>query len=195
MNIAFIGTHGTGKTKLARLLGLEIENIGYNIAYEKDITRSIHSIGIPINENGDVITQVISFSEFYKKIILPYRKCENVLICDRSLYDDLAYIEYSNIDINSKLFLSGIIKNTLVDFWDILFYVEPKYKLINDGVRSRSRKYQLEIDRLIRDEVLPIIKKSSRSTRIEKLSSYGFEDEVYEAFQLFLKLLAKNKNK
>lgn len=186
MNVAFIGTHGTGKSKLSRLLASILQNKGYDVTLISDITRSLNSIGIPINEAGNIITQILCFSEYYKKVILPIRRPEEIIICDRSLFDDLAYIEESNILEKDKEIISNIILRVLDNFWDIIFYMEPKYEMIPDNIRSNNKLYYTKIDETINNKVLPLIKKYSKNTLIHKISSYGFEKEREETVLVLL---------
>ena len=142
MKIAFIGTHGTGKTTLAYDVAGVLKKKGYDVEVVTSIARSSP---FPINENSTEKSQLwISLSMINKELEIQ-KTCEHI-VCARSILDAYAYT--LNILNNSQFF-----KN-LFEYWiktyDILIYTPIRYKLEKDFVRSDNKEFQIKIDNIIK---------------------------------------------
>ncbi|MEK6886354.1 MAG: AAA family ATPase [Nanoarchaeota archaeon] len=144
MKIAFIGTHGTGKTTLAYSITGELKRIGKNATMITEVARKCP---LPINEKGTAKSQLWIMSSQISHEVEEVHKYSHV-VCDRSILDTYAYGKYSNI--NEELL------KKLVEYWigtyDILFKVNPAQEyLVEDGFRSTNKEFQSKVDQIINE--------------------------------------------
>ena len=138
MKIAFIGTHGTGKTTLSYQLTAELKKQGYNASM---ITELARKCPFPINKKTDEKTPLwIMTSQISHELAESHH--HDIVVCDRSILD--AYIYGLITGVTHELL------EPLVDHWittyDLLFKVPLNYDLIDDGVRDTDPKFQKEVD-------------------------------------------------
>ena len=157
MKISFTGAQSTGKTTL--LNAMKSMSIFRDFVFRDEITRSIQKQGLKINEQGDDATQ--------NKIIdshllnLKFKNC----IMDRCLLDGAVYTNYlfnkGRVGEDTKK-RADINLAAYIDDYDYIFYLEPEFEPINDGVRSIDRDFQREIvqgfQSYIKDYKIPVIK-------------------------------------
>lgn len=136
MKIAFSGVQGTGKTTVINALKPVLKDFVF-------LTNGIRSLGVHINENGDDDTQ-IAIAKLHEKN-LTYENS----VMDRCFLDFFAYTRWMknhgkiSDDIYSsaeKFYTENISK------YSVIFYIEPEFEIVADGVRST--------DPVFRDEVL-----------------------------------------
>jgi len=143
MKIAFIGTHGTGKTTLAYSVTGELKRLGKNATMVTEVARKCP---LPINEKGSINSQLWIMSAQIAEEVEADHKFTHV-VCDRSILDSFAYGIYSSCD-------NELLKK-LFEYWitsyDILFKVPMFYDLIDDGFRSTSKEFQQKVDSIISD--------------------------------------------
>jgi len=165
MKIAFVGTHGTGKTTLAYSITGELKKQGKNATMITEVARKCP---LPINEKGTLNSQLWILSAQLAEELEAEHKFSHV-VCDRSVLDGYCY------GINS--FGENEMLRKMVEYWiksyDILFKVPISYNLINDGFRSTDREFQLKIDRII-----------SEVTKRMKISFIELPTENQETFIL-----------
>lgn len=152
IKIAFIGTHGTGKTTLAYYLTAHMKKIGMNVHM---ITETARKCPFPINENPHPLAEMWIVTKQINEEITANKDFEHI-VCDRSVLDAYVY----------KLFTTGedkIIKNIVEDWintYDYLFKVPINRPLVADGIRSINTKFQdgvdKQMDRVIADNKLKI---------------------------------------
>jgi len=139
MRIALSGVQCTGKSTLLKEMEKLPEFKDYEIIYE--VVRKMLN-EIKINEDGDNNTQ--------EKILdahLYNLKPENV-ITDRCIVDCLAYGYYShNHGKISDADFSKFEKRALehVNDYDVIFYIRPEFKMVEDGVRSLNIEFRDEV--------------------------------------------------
>lgn len=145
MKIAFIGTHGTGKTTLCHLLVGEMRKRSMNAEMVTEIARKCP---LPINQetNEDaqlwiLATQVASELEAAGKY--------DYVICDRSVLDNYAY----QVVNGGKHELMESIVDRWLSTYDYLFKAPNCYALEADGVRDTDIEFQGIVDRKV-DELL-----------------------------------------
>lgn len=165
--IAFIGTHGTGKTILAYEFTALLKKQGYNADVVKEVARKCP---FPLNENRCLEGQRWIVLEQVKEEIELARNNE-VVVCDRSVLDNYAYLvsKFGHDDLVYG-FVDGWIRT-----YNLLFRVPIcKDYLKEDGVRSIDEKFQREIDdsvdRLIRDFEVEVYPYRSLNDCFEKFS-------------------------
>ncbi|MBU4116350.1 MAG: AAA family ATPase [Nanoarchaeota archaeon] len=140
MKIAFIGTHGTGKTTLAHELISKLKKKGIDIDFLGEIVRKCP---FPINENTTKKSQIwIILNQIIKEMETEER-CK-VLVSDRSVLDGYCY--YVN-QFGEAKFLEALIKKHLKTYSYIIRVPIRKGWLKKDKIRSISEKFQKDIDK------------------------------------------------
>lgn len=143
MKLAFIGTHGTGKTTLAYSVTGELKRIGKNATMITEVARKCP---LPINENGTINSQLWMMSSQIAEELEADHRFSHV-VCDRSILDSYAYGIYSFGD-------NDLLKK-LVEHWigtyDILFRVPIRHNLVPDGFRSVNANFQKDVDLILLD--------------------------------------------
>jgi nicotinamide riboside kinase len=141
LKIAFVGTHGVGKTTLCFDLAAQLKRLDLGVDLVKEVARRCP---LPINENTTPDAQAwILHTQIAEE--LEASATYEVVICDRSVLDNYAYL-VARAGRQADL-------DPLVGKWirtyDALFKVPvislPSY----DGTRAVSPAFQLEIDGVI----------------------------------------------
>lgn len=141
MKLAFIGTHGVGKTTLCYDLASALKRQGLNIDLVKEVARLSP---LPINRQTSLEAQLwILMSQVAEEIRSSAH--HEVVICDRSVLDNYAYMTYA----------CGRQKaiERFVDYWmksyDMLFKVPISGRAAADGVRDTDEFFMRAIDRMV----------------------------------------------
>lgn len=143
MKIAFIGTHGVGKTTLCYDLAAMLKHQGVDVDIVKEVARLSP---LPINRqtSRDAQTWILA-AQIAEEIQSASR--HDVVVCDRSALDNYAYLARAcgrQPDIER-----------FVDYWmptyDLLFKVPIWGDAPADGVRDTDRQFVATIDRLVDD--------------------------------------------
>lgn len=140
MKISFTGTHSTGKTTL--LNNLKNDPDFSEFKFHDEITRSIQSYGIDINEKGNNLTQLLILDTHIRNLLYP------LFVTDRCILDGVVYTEwlYNNLKVDEWVYnYSKNLFKYLIGQYDIIFYLKPEFDLVDDGVRSSSIEFQKEI--------------------------------------------------
>jgi thymidylate kinase len=141
MKLAFIGTHGVGKTTLCYDLASALKRQGLNIDMVKEVARLSP---LPINRKTSLEAQLwILTSQVAEEIRSSAH--HDVVICDRSVLDNYAYMTFA----------CGRQKpiERFVDYWmksyDLLFKVPISGSAAADGVRDTDEFFMRAIDQLV----------------------------------------------
>ncbi len=137
--LAFVGTHGIGKTTLTHQTVSELKKRGVNADFLGEVVRDCP---LPINEGTLEESQMwIIHSQIVKELEMK-NKCD-WLICDRSVLD--GYVYYFN-KFGKNEVLENLVKNFLKSY-DLIVRVKinPDF-LKEDGIRSVDKEFQKEID-------------------------------------------------
>lgn len=151
LKIACIGAHGTGKTTLMTLLEKSLQDKYPVLKIDRvsSVTRELKEQGIEFDRTSSELAQVLSFSNHYQQLVLKSRDC-NVLLSDRSVYDDIAYMKCDpELSERTVELLTRLILTSIQDFWDIVFYLPVYHPLEDDNVRSIDLEYQKEVDKAV----------------------------------------------
>lgn len=145
MKIAFSGTHGTGKTTSCFKLATSYKmNTNYSIGISEEVARLCP---YQINENSDWISQMWMFSAIVKSE-LTMEKLYDIVICDRSIADCVAYSYFSDKELYKYLLeLSKLYITT----YDEIFVkdIHNEYQF-DDGIRSMDKQFRKDIhDKLL----------------------------------------------
>jgi hypothetical protein len=145
LKLAFVGSHGVGKTTLCFDLASQLKRLDLGVELVKEVARRCP---LPINEETTPAAQAwILHTQIAEEIAAA--ATYEVTICDRSVLDNYAYL-VARAGRRPDLDL-------LVDNWirgyDALFKVPVLDAPSFDGTRAVSRTFQMEIDATI-DELL-----------------------------------------
>jgi thymidylate kinase len=141
MKVAFIGTHGTGKTTLCYDLVAALKKQGVNADMVKEVARNSP---LPVNRKTSLDAQTwILMTQVAEEIRSASQ--HEVVICDRSVLDNYAYMAFA----------CGRQKaiERFVDFWmksyDVLFKVPIVEAASEDGFRDTDLFFIRSIDQLV----------------------------------------------
>ncbi len=141
MKLAFIGTHGVGKTTLCYDLAAALKRQGINVDMVKEVARLSP---LPINRKTSLDAQTWILTTQVAEEIRSSAHHE-VVVCDRSVLDNYAYLPFA----------CGRQKpiERFVDYWmktyDLLFKVPISGSAAADGVRDTDEFFMRNIDTLV----------------------------------------------
>jgi len=141
MKVAFIGTHGVGKTTLCYDLAAALKRQGINVDMVKEVARLSP---LPINRKTSLDAQTWILTTQVAEEIRSSSQ-HDVVVCDRSVLDNYAYLTFA----------CGRQKaiERFVDYWmktyDLLFKVPISGRATADGVRDTDEFFMRGIDQLV----------------------------------------------
>jgi nicotinamide riboside kinase len=143
VKIAFIGTHGVGKTTLCFDLAAALKRQGFNVDVVKEVARLSP---LPINRATSLDAQTwILMTQIAEEIRSASR--HEVVVCDRSVLDNYAYLV--------RACGRHPAMERLVDYWlptyDLLFAVPVAGAPQADGVRDVDEPFVRAIDALVEE--------------------------------------------
>lgn len=145
LKIAFIGTHGVGKTTLCYDLAAHLKRLDFSVDLVKEVARECP---LPINRDTTLEAQSwILHTQIAREIAAADRY--RAVICDRSVLDNYAYLvhQVGRVAVMEPVIAHWLMTYTLlvkVPVWE-----PPRF----DGTRDLSETFQAEIDRTINDLV------------------------------------------
>lgn len=145
LKVAFVGTHGVGKTTLCFDLAAHLKRLDLNIDLVKEVARRCP---LPINEETTLDAQAWILHTQVAEEIAAMALYE-VVVCDRSVLDNYAYLVAR---VGRRPELDQLVREWIKGY-DALFKVPVLQAPTFDGKRAVSRQFQLEIDATI-DELV-----------------------------------------
>lgn len=144
MLISFTGAQSTGKTTLLN----HLSERNPDIKFVPEVTRLVKRLyDLPINEAGNVMTQMMIMAEHVKNAYSVENQNTNVIL-DRCSVDGLIYTHWlcdQGLDMSAYSFARTVYENT-VSKYDIIFYTSPDdVVLADDGERSINTKFREDI--------------------------------------------------
>jgi GTPase SAR1 family protein len=141
LKIAFLGSHGVGKTTLCFELAARLKRRDLRVDIVKEVARACR---LPLNQDTTVEAQSwIIHTQIAQEIETTID--HDVIVCDRSILDNYAYMVHKF----GRIQLFDGIMRSWIPTYDFLIKVPiiapPSY----DGLRDTRGDYQQEIDRLI----------------------------------------------
>jgi nicotinamide riboside kinase len=143
--IAFIGTHGVGKTTLCYGLAARLKRRDVGVEVVHEVARRCP---LPINEETSVAAQSwILHTQIAEELVAQARY--PVVVCDRSVLDNYVYL----------LLAAGRQEGPegLVEYWiqgyDLLVHVPIVEQPSPDGVRSPDPGFQYAVEDKLRREI------------------------------------------
>ena len=143
MKIAFIGSHGVGKTTLCFDVAARLKRLDLGVDLVKEVARACP---LPINKSTTLEAQSwILHTQIAEEIAAESRY--EVVVCDRSVLDNYAYL-VAQVGMRGEY-------EALVRAWmgsyGALFKVPILTPPTFDGTRDMSGTFQSEVDRIIDD--------------------------------------------
>lgn len=162
LRIAFSGSGGTGKTTLAEWLADFVYPLSSSIVVLPSATRfCIDSLGYSTAENGD------SWMSLHSATVRKFwiaSSTADIVISERCVLDEVAYQSWYldkcrnegnmfefELGMSIQHILLQQALNEVLDTWDYIYVKRPLegVKIEDDGVRSTSKEYQLDIDEIL----------------------------------------------
>ena len=141
--IAFIGTHGVGKTTLCYDLAAALKKQGLGVDIVKEVARLSP---LPINRQTSLEAQMWILSTQIAEEIRSAAGHE-VVVCDRSVLDNYAYLVFAT---SKQRWLEPLV-NRWMKGYDLLFKVPIAGSPAVDGVRDTDEFFMRSIDTLVDD--------------------------------------------
>ena len=145
LKIAFVGTHGVGKTTLCFDLASQLKRLDLGVELVKEVARRCP---LPINEQTTPDAQAwILHTQIAEE--MEAAALYEVVVCDRSVLDNYAYLVAR---LGRRPDLDPMV-GSWIRTYDALFKVPVLNAPSFDGTRAVSPAFQLEIDAVIDDLV------------------------------------------
>lgn len=141
LKLAFVGSHGVGKTTLCFDLASQLKRLDLGVDLVKEVARRCP---LPINEETTLDAQGwILHTQIAEEIAAA--ATYEVVVCDRSVLDNYAYLVAR---VGRRPELDPLVGNWIRTY-NALFKVPVLEAPSFDGTRAVSRSFQLEIDETI----------------------------------------------
>ena len=167
MKIAFIGTHGVGKTTLCYELAAALKRDGVHVDIVKEVARLSP---LPINQKTSLEAQTWIFLTQMAEEIRSGSQ-HDVLVCDRSVLDNYAYLMLA---FGRQLPIERYMHHWMKTY-DLLFKVPFTGYLAADGVRDTDTFFAAAVDKLV-DRLLE--ERSIPHERLDPLDRNGWIGRV-----------------
>jgi len=183
VKIAFIGTHGVGKTTLCYETAAALKKRDLSVEMVKEVARDCP---LPINRDTNLAAQSwILHTQIAREIEAGNRY--EIVICDRSVLDNYAYLVHR---VGAVAYLEELVGGWLATY-DHLFKIPIVGRPAFDGTRDVSRDFQRgideDVDRLVaRFGVVPrFLEASRRSHWVENILKAVSPDLLVRQESLF----------
>jgi len=143
--IAFIGTHGVGKTTLAFGLAARLKARDVSLDVVHEVARRCP---LPINEETSVAAQSwILHTQVAEELVAAARY--PVVLCDRSVLDNYVYLLLA---AGPRAPLEAIVESWL-DTYQLLVHVPIVGRLLHDGIRAADPAFQQLVEERLDREI------------------------------------------
>ncbi len=144
MKVAFIGTHGVGKTTLCYDLAAGLKKRDLTVELVREVARECP---LPINQDTTLKAQAwILHTQIAWELQAEARA--DVVCCDRAVLDNFCYLKRAAGSDPRVAPLEVLVKSWTATY-DVLFRVPLSGPIRFDGVRDTNAAFQQEIDALI----------------------------------------------
>jgi thymidylate kinase len=141
VKIAFIGTHGVGKTTLCYELAAALKREGVHVDIVKEVARLSP---LPINQKTSLEAQTWIFLTQMAEEIRSGSQ-HDVVVCDRSVLDNYAYMMLA---FGRQLPIERFMQHWMKSY-DLLFKVPFGGTLAADGVRDTDTFFANAVDQMV----------------------------------------------
>jgi len=173
VKIAFIGSHGVGKTTLCFDLASRLKRLDLGVDIVKEVARRCP---LPINQDTTLEAQAWILHTQIADEIAAHSQYDAV-ICDRSVLDNYAYL----VARAGRRAQYDALVRSWMGTYDGLFKVPVLQAPSFDGTRDVSQTFQLEIDAVI-DALIDAF--HVRVHRLDGADRPGWVDAVLQAMDL-----------
>lgn len=143
MKIAFLGTHGVGKTTLCFDVAARLKRLDLAVDLVKEVARACP---LPINRGTTLEAQEwILHTQIAQEIAASARY--QVVVCDRSALDNYAYLVQR---VGRRAELDALVRSwmgTYHGLFKVPILATPSF----DGTRDTSAQFQADVDRVIEE--------------------------------------------
>jgi len=149
-HIGLMGTHGTGKSTYSRKLWAWAQKeFGGGVSLIKEVARRCE---YPVNKETSAEAQLWIFTTQMAEELAAMRRAE-VVICDRTVLDGLAYSEAAGLtDVVDACLPMALM---WIERYSEIYWFRPvKGRLVADGFRDTDPKFQAEIDMILADWII-----------------------------------------
>ncbi len=144
MKVAFIGTHGVGKTTLCYDLAAGLKKRDLSVELVREVARECP---LPINRETTVKAQAwILHTQIAWELVAEAKA--DVVCCDRTVLDNFCYLKRAASGNPHVEVLERLVRAWTATY-DVLFRVPVLGDLKFDGVRDTDLAFQHDIDALI----------------------------------------------
>jgi len=144
MKVAFIGTHGVGKTTLCYDLAAGLKKRDLSVELVREVARECP---LPINRDTTVKAQAwILHTQIAWELVAEAKA--DVVCCDRAVLDNFCYLKRAAAGDPYVEVLEHLVRAWTATY-DVLFRVPVLGNLRFDGVRDTDLAFQHDIDSLI----------------------------------------------
>jgi thymidylate kinase len=141
MKIAFVGSHGVGKTTLCFDLAAQLKRRGINVDMVKEVARASP---LPVNRKTSREAQLWILTTQVAEEIRAASHCD-VVVCDRAALDNYAYFFLAcGRDVAVERFVEMWMKT-----YDLLIRVPVLAEVQEDGFRDTDTVFVREVDRKV----------------------------------------------
>jgi len=141
MKVAFIGTHGVGKTTLCYDLAATLKRQDLNVDIVKEVARLSP---LPINQKTSLEAQTWIFMTQIAEEIRSASQ-HDVVVCDRAVLDNYAYMVFA---FGRQKAIERFMHHWMKSY-DLLFKVPLSGEISADGVRDTDDFFVRSIDHLV----------------------------------------------
>lgn len=138
MKLAFIGSHGVGKTTLCFDLAARLKRLDWSVDIVKEVARACP---LPINRDTTREAQAwILHTQIAEELAAAARY--QVVVCDRSVLDNYAYLAYRG---GRSIAYDALVREWIGSYLALIkvpVVASPAF----DGTRDTSSAFQREID-------------------------------------------------
>jgi nicotinamide riboside kinase len=144
VKVAFIGTHGVGKTTLCYDLAAGLKKRDLSVELVREVARECP---LPINQETTIKAQAwILHTQIAWELVAEAKA--DVVCCDRSVLDNFCYLKRAAAGDPYVEVLERLVRAWTVTY-DVLFRVPVLGDLRFDGVRDTDLAFQHDIDAMI----------------------------------------------
>jgi nicotinamide riboside kinase len=141
MKIAFMGSHGVGKTTLCFEVAARLKRLDMGVELVKEVARACP---LPINKDTTLEAQAwILHTQIAEELAAAARY--EVVVCDRSVLDNYAYLAHR---AGRRPEYDGLVREWMRSY-DGIFKVPILHPPSFDGTRDTSASFQAEVDWVI----------------------------------------------
>ena len=176
MKIAFMGSHGVGKTTLCFDVAARLKRLDLGVDLVKEVARACP---LPINKDTTLEAQSwILHTQIAEEIAAASRY--DVVVSDRSVLDNYAYLVHQAGRRPEYDALVGEWMNSYGGLFKVPILEAPSF----DGTRDTSVTFQNEVDAII-DELLGVFDVAHH--RLDPRDRDGWVDAVMSAMEMPLR--------